>query len=459
MIGGIIVATWIGFYPYLIIPPYFDKFNACNSQRRIAARNRRIYASPIQTMSDFFHRPATIRLVNRLGGLIHQTGFLPFSLDRDKILQQAQRKIGLHDFGPDDFMEPLGRLLHSYQHDARLNFIGLACAHVYLLRLLVNRLRMEQDRAKHPLIASEKIAAPVFILGLPRTGSTILFELLATDPRFRVPASWEVMFPSPAPGFDEEIASRIRTTDRMLNWVDRLSPEFKKIHPLGALLPQECITILAQAFRSVQFHTQNDVPSYQRWLDDADMLPAYAYHERFLQQLQHRTMEGKRWLLKAPVHLFALDSLFSVYPDATIIQTHRDPAAVVSSVSSFSATIRQSFSESLDLKKIGETSCGLWVNGLSRSINFRESHPEHRERFFDLYYQDFIKDPIASLDGLYRHIGIPYGDDQKARAQNYLDIHPQNRHGRHSYTLESFHLSKASVRQQFSQYLDYFQLF
>jgi hypothetical protein len=364
-------------------------------------------------------------------------------------MDTARRSSGLDDFGPDDFQAPLRLLVDCYNSEARLNCVGWLCARAHLLQLLDARLRIERDRRHYPEIPRQNVKAPVFIIGLPRTGSTLLFELMSRNPAFRVPLSWEVMLPSPPPrveSFDQD--ARIKRAARLLSFLNRIAPDFQRIHEVGAQLPQECLPMTAQAFRSLQFHTTHYVPTYQAWLNTADWTPAYAYHRRLLQHFQAFGPRGT-WLLKAPAHLFGIEALFRVYPDARIIQTHRDPVKVAGSISSHCATLRQAFSDHLDLPNIGSTWCSLWAAGLNRTLKFRSDHPELAERFVDVYYEELEGDPLAVLGELHSRLQLPWSS-RAARA--YLDSHRPARHGRHEYQVEVFDLSPTHVRRCFGDY-------
>ncbi len=272
---------------------------------------------------------AGIRATNVVGSMLSGMGFRLVSLDERDLLDAARRATGLEDFGDDDFREPFRRLLAGLETEADLTLVGRIAAHRDLTGLLVNRLRLEEDRTRHPEIASRPIAAPIFIVGLPRSGSTLLHHLLGQDPDTRVPQAWEVMYPSPPPTRAAyETDPRIERAARQLRWLDWLAPDFKAIHPVGARLPLECIAIMSASFRSTRFQTTYNVPSYEAWLAGEDMRPAYAFHRRFLQHLQWRA-PGVRWVLKAPAHVFSFDALLDTYPDARIVHTHRDPVTSV----------------------------------------------------------------------------------------------------------------------------------
>ncbi|MFC1762691.1 sulfotransferase [Planctomycetota bacterium] len=398
------------------------------------------------------YRPLPILLVNAVGALAMSTFGAKKKLKVDRLLSQARRRTGLEDFGPDDFLEPFNLLVQCYNTEAKLNFIGRLSAKIYLLQLLENRLRLEHDRKEYPEIAKQKIQSPVFILGLPRTGSTLLFELMALNPALRAPMSWEVMLPSPPPQRSTFTCDpRIKKADRLFAWVDRIAPDFRHIHAIGSCRPQECLAISAQSFRSIQFHTTHQVPTYQAWLNDADLLPAYQYHRRMLQHFQAFGPQGT-WLLKAPAHIFGIKELFDVYPDARIVQTHRDPIPVAGSIASHCVSLRQAFSETLDLDNIGTSWCRLWSMGLQRTLNFRRDHPEFETRFVDLPYEQLTHDPLDAVEKIHERFELSFEQEACKRVEEYLSANPKGRHGVHHYRLEDYGLSSGQVAKHFGSY-------
>jgi hypothetical protein len=268
---------------------------------------------------------AGIHTINGGGAMLNRLGLRLVSLDEQHLLDAARRATGLDDFGDADFREPLRRLLDALESEADLTLLGRIAAHRDLHGLLTNRLWLVEDRKQNPGIAAERIVAPIFIVGLPRTGSTALHHLLAQDPDTRAAQAWEVMYPSPPPTrATYETDPRIARAAGQLRWLDWLAPDFKTIHPVGARLPLECIAIMSASFLAARFQTTYNVPSYEAWLATQDMRPAYAFHRRFLQHLQWRA-PGARWVLKAPSHVFAFDALLDTYPDARILQTTATP--------------------------------------------------------------------------------------------------------------------------------------
>jgi len=382
--------------------------------------------------------------------------FLP--LKPDALLAAARRRAKGLDFHDRGFEEALDRLCTALEQEADLTPVGRLAARHDLVRLLENRLWIEAERRRHPAIAEHNIAAPVFIIGLPRTGTTLLHNLMACDPGNRVPQTWEVMLPYPPPA--PATASndpRIATADRRLAWLHRLAPDFKVIHPLDARLPQECIAILAHSFLSNQFETMYRVPGYQAWLDSQDMTPAYRYHRVFLQHLQARDPE-RCWVLKAPAHLGALAALFAVYPDARVVMTHRPPLDVIASLASLISCLRGAFSRSVEPHAIGAEVSRRWAAIMTRAIAERQRLEAAGKIFVDLHYDDFMADPVAAVARLYGRLGRDLSAPARARMQDFLKHNPRNKHGAHRYTLAAFGLDAQREAGRFGAYCTRFDL-
>ncbi|MET0484133.1 MAG: sulfotransferase [Candidatus Rokuibacteriota bacterium] len=397
-----------------------------------------------------------IRAANTTGRGLRRLGFETVSLDERVLLEAACRETRLEDFGGDEFREPLRLVLEGLETEARLTLLGRVVARRDLIGLLTNRLRLTEDRKRYPGIADQRIARPFFIIGLPRTGSTLLHHLISQDPASRAPQAWEVMTPSPPPEAARyETDPRIADAERKLAWLDWLAPDFKAIHPLGARLAIECIAILSHTFLSSRFHTTYRTPSYQAWLKKQDRTPAYAYHRRFLQHLQWRA-GADRWVLKAPAHLYALDALLAIYPDALIVQTHRDPRMVLGSVASLTLSLQSAFAEPLDPAEIGREVLQSWTEGLERGMHVRHSGLADAERFFDVNYQQLLADPIGTVRRIYAHFGLPLTAAAEDRMRSHLNDNPQHKHGRHAYDLKAFGLDGPSLDQQFGSYREFF---
>jgi len=378
--------------------------------------------------------------------------FLP--LDANRLLSTASRRTGLRDFGDPSFHAPLERLVRSLESEARLRLVGRLAARGDLTGMLMNRLLLERDRQRHPAIAREGIRRPLVITGLPRSGSTFLHGLLSQDPASRVPLHRELRFPSPPPERSTRGSDpRIARAARHLRWFFRLAPEFRKIHAVGAELPEECVVILSHAFLSFEFSSNWFVPSYQSWLEQQDLEPAYRYHRRFLQHLQWGHA-GERWLLKAPPHLPGLRALFAVYPDANVIVTHRDPLEVVPSIASLHVVLRRTFSRTVDPLAVGPEVSRMLADDIRRGYAARDGGCAPPEHFFDVWYTQLMDDPLAVVRRIYRHFDLPLSAEAVERMRRHLATNPKDRHGRHEYSLAQFGLDPDVERARYRDYWD-----
>ena len=406
---------------------------------------------PVTTLANAGLR-AGIAALNGMGAGLAACGLETPRLDAESLQRAAVRRAGgLTVFGEWPIEEPFERLVRAYHDEASLTALGRITVRELLVSLLENLLHLEQDRLQRPAIAGEQITAPVFITGLPRTGTTLLHGLMTEDPDNRVPLTWEVMYPAhhEAAGVD---AIRRRTEAR-LEWANRLAPDFRRIHPIGAELPQECIAITAQVFMSIQFHTTHDVPSYQDWLEHGSQQAGYAFHRRLLQHLQARRA-AKRWVLKAPGHLFALAELLAEYPDARVVQTHRDPLRVVASMASLATVLKRAFSHSADAGRIGRDWAHRWAAALEKFLAVRDASPA--AQFCDVSYERLVKAPIETVEQVYEFLGISLSSEARARMQAFLDRHPQNEHGRHRYSLSEYGLDAKTEARRFRDYCERF---
>jgi hypothetical protein len=397
-------------------------------------------------------RPFGVRVMNRTGAALRKLGFPLMRLDADSLLQAARKSTGLTDFGHDRFRAPLDRLLASLETEAQLTMLGRVIARRDLVRLLENRLRQVDLRKRHREINWERIERPLFILGLPRTGTSILHELMAQDPANRVPMTWEVMHPFPPPEtrtFHSD--PRIAQVDAHFSGIDRLLPDFKTMHPMGARLPQECVAITQHEFASMIWHTSNRVPSYQNWLDGADLRHVYESHKRWLQVLQWK-MPAERWVLKSPGHLWALESLLAVYPDARIVQNHRDPLKVVASLVSLVCTLRSLAMEEVDPHEVGLDWTQRLAAGLDHAMRVRDEAKLPESQVLDIPFREFMADEIVMVRKIYQHFGMEYSAEAERRMRAFLAANAADKHGRHSYDLSLGGLDEATERKRYAAY-------
>jgi hypothetical protein len=396
-----------------------------------------------------------VRLLNAGGRALGRAGIQRPALTAEHLVAAAQRRAGLDEFGDWPIHAPLERLLESYATQARLTQLGRITAHEMIVSLLDNLLQLEAERQRNPALAELPVQAPVFIVGLPRTGTTLLHSLMSEDPGNRAPMTWEVMFPA---GYAEDpaaIAAVKRRTGRRLDWANRLAPEFKRIHPIAPDLPQECIAITAMVFMSIQFHTTHRVPRYEDWFEHANQDLAYAFHRRLLQHLQARRGPA-RWVLKAPGHLFGLESLLNIYPDARIIQTHRDPLKVMASMASHATVLRRAFSDDIDPQAIALDWAERWGGALQRFLAVRDRAAPGQ--FLDVDYRSLEQSPFETLERVYDFLRWPLSTEARAAMGRFLAANPKNKHGAHRYTLDQYGLSRATELRRFADYCDRFEI-
>jgi hypothetical protein len=382
-------------------------------------------------------------------------GLVP--LHRDELLEAAIRGSGgLKDFGPDDFMEPLEVLLKSADEEAHLTLVGRILARSDILNLLQNRLLIAELVKQAPEIRSERVQRPLIIVGLPRSGTTILHELLAQDPNLRAPLTWEARFPCP-PSTPDTYASdsRIASADRIFALWAELVPEFSTMHEMGAHLPCECIQLTTHSFRSEEFLGRQQTPSYGAWLAGADLGPAYAYHRLMLQVFQS-SMPTERWVLKAPSHMGAMPYLLAEYPDACIVQTHRDPLQSIASTGSLLAAHAWMRAEKIDIEliKLGFAGEGM-ASRLEQVEAAREAVPD---QFHDVRFTDLMREPVAAVRGVYEKFSMPFEAEHEERIRSYLAAKPRAKHGRHEYKIDALGVDVARERERFRGYQNRFSV-
>ena len=393
--------------------------------------------------------------LNVLGGLT------PFGrpFDSTELRREAIKQTRLADFGDASYREGFDRLLASLNEEAELTPLGRLIAREEILTALTNRLRLVAHHQRHPEIGAAPIASPIIIIGMGRSGTTILHELLALDPNNRTPATWEVDMPFPPP----EAATyrsdpRIAVVQSRLDRTDRIIPDFKKIHRMGAELPQECVRWTTGEFASLIFGTTYDVPSYCHWLlYEADLTSAYDYHRRFLQLLQWKC-PAERWVLKSPGHLWSLEQMLASYPDARLIQTHRDPLKTTASLASLITNLRAMASNKVDPVAIGNQWARWNAMALNESVRIRQLGLIRSNQIIDIGFHEFLENPLAQIESIYDFFGLELAASTRQTMQGYLNDNPSGKHGAHQYTLSDFGLDVEEERQRVRPYLKYFDV-
>ena len=394
-------------------------------------------------------RPAWVTELNRMG---HNVGGAARLVDLDVtgLLDTARAVTGLDAFGGEGFLAPLRLLVADLDAHADLHLIGRLLVRTEILRCLVNRLRLTDLRRHHPEIDNERIVAPVFVTGTGRSGTSILHELLAQDPRHRAPLSWEMLYPCPvSDAHDDERKRRAMGDADMVFW-EQVAPEYRTMHENGGDVPQECIFITAHEFASDFWGGQYWVPQYSAWLAGADLTSAYTFHRSFLQVLQWQQPTAQ-WVLKAPSHIAALPALFAVYPDARVVITHRDPVKVLGSLGSLIGTLEWMRSDSVHPERMRAVVYGFAML-LEHITNLRDAGALPTGQIVDVRYRDLMDSPWDTLQHTYEQLGLPYTREAEERMRAYLAAKPKDRHGAHRYDLAEIGIDVAEVRELYRSY-------
>jgi hypothetical protein len=337
-------------------------------------------------------------------------------IDTQRLVDKACDRAEADDFGPDTWQEGLDVLVRSLSADGHLNQTGEGVFCGQIVDFLANRLEVEQWYARHPEIEAQEIVAPLFGLGMPRTGSTALSFLLACDSSRRSLRTWEAGAPCPPPETaTEDTDPRIAMCQAAIDMSHQMFPDFVGMLPSSATGPQECLLLMALDFRSLLFGGMALLPTYTAWLLSCDMEPAYRYHRRVLKLLQWRC-PPTRWWLKSPAHMASIEALDAVYPDARFVVTHREIANVLPSLCALKEALSAPVTTSFDRAALGRHEQMLWRESLRRLVEFRDAGRE--ERFFDVSFADMQAQPIPAVDALYRQLGdelLPATRDRMAR--------------------------------------------
>lgn len=318
-----------------------------------------------------------------------------------------------------------------------------------------NRLQIDATLAAFPDILKQPIDRPIFITGMPRTGTTLLQRLFAQDPRLRSPQYWEIQHPCPPPEKETYATDpRIQKVEKGIAMLYKLRPQFKAIHEFGARLPEECLFLFENDLISDSFGISYNLPEYSEWLKKQPTQPIYERHKRQLQLLQYRN-SGERWVLKSPGHLRFLKSLMHVYPDACIIQTHRDPIETIASAASLGMASMSIFHNKVLPEDVGQGVLdwiGLCIDQSMADRDQAEFNPDFKVRFFDLYYKDIIADPIGTIRYIYDQCGLAWLPSVEQQMKAFLIENRQHKFGHHQYTLEQFGLKEEQVNERFAAY-------
>ena len=414
-------------------------------------------------MSSQRERPDWVRRLNQFGTATGAPEAL-VSLDPDELLAEARRTTGLDEIGDATFLETFARRLRAIDAEANANLLGRLLARAEVLRVLQTRLRLHAAWARDPSILETKIERPLFVVGAPRTGTTILLELLALDPQLRPPIAWEAHHPLPHPGAPDPAAAMRLAESEQEFWAD-IQPELMTLHELRSDLPCECVHFMSLDFGSGYWAMHYPTPSFDTWAGSQPDLVARTYqeHRRFLQTLQSRDAETsgaspRRWLLKSPAHLATIFDLFAAYPDAVIVHTHRDPHKFVGSAASTTALLHWLRSDVVDPMVYGQVALHGFAFMLNQVRTGRRDGMLPADQFVDSHYQDLIADPAAAVRRVYDQAGLEWPADHDDRIRAYLRDKPKGKFGKHVYSLSDYGLKDEDVTAAYADYVEHYQV-
>jgi hypothetical protein len=372
----------------------------------------------------------------------------------DELIEKAQKATGLERFDSDSFREGFEIFLSDFSKQSVSDYGAKGLQDAVLLALS-NRLKATNYLSKRPELLKRPIKRPAFVFGIPRTGTTLLSNLLAADPTRRSPLTWEIDDPVPPPTSDTLYTDR-RAVERVKAEKELLkaAPEMGKYYRSSAVYPNECVFFMAHDFKTLMWESRGRLPNYRDWLLHTDMTSAYQYHKRFLQLLQAGA--PGTWNLKMPSHALWLETLLKVYPDARLIWTHRDPLTATGSFCSLISLAHMAFVGPVDKAWIAENCPYQAQLHADRIMDFRDKHGE--DRVIDVHYADLMRQPIETMRRLYAALGDEFTEAARSGMQAWLDDNPQDKFGKHEYKLAEYGLTPELVRKRFERYLSRYDI-
>lgn len=374
-------------------------------------------------------------------------------LNADALVAQAIKATGLDTFDSDSYQEGLQVFVDDFNNGIDKGWMiesGVERAANDCVTYLSNRLRVADYLRQNPELTERKIEKPVFVFGIPRTGTTLLSNLLAADPARRSPLEWEIEDPVPPAQ-----AGMLKTDPRALAKLEahramlEARPEMGKIYRSSPIYPHECVWYLAHDFKTLMIESKGRLPGYKDFIFDADMTSAYSYHRKFLQALQHHN--GGVWNLKMPSHALHLEYLIKEYPDARLVWTHRDPYSSTASLCSIISMSHYAYLGKPDTEWLGEDYPWQAQQHANRIMDFRDKHGE--DRVIDVHYDQLLNDPLTAMKNLYAALGDEWTAEAEAGIQRWIDDNPQNKFGKHEYKLAQYGLTKEDLVPLFERYL------
>ncbi|MCY3860637.1 MAG: sulfotransferase [bacterium] len=409
-------------------------------------------------------RPSWVAAVNRGdAGPVVDEARLPFDpelLMAEALVRQGRAPDGRAALGDDDFIEPLTLFCHGLENEADLTVMGRWMSRRMILRLLEVRIQISDYLAADPGTLDEPIDQPIFVIGAPRTGTTVMHGLLAQDPAHRAPEGWELLRPVPPPHPDSDIRAadpRIALAGAELVMPQTVASGMLAIHEYSGRMYKECLSAMSFEFRSEEMVSRTDVPTYQAWYDTADLRPAYRTYRKVLQILQRR-MPTRRWVLKSPAHLQGLPALLEVFDDARFVITHRDPTAILPSVTSLIATMRWAHSERVAFAAIGQHHLELYSRSLDNLVDLIDSGRLPADRTAQVPHKLVSTEKMAAARSVYEQLDMELSPDAEDAMAAHAAATPPGKHGGHSYQFEDLGLTRTEVRSRFARYIERFDI-
>ncbi len=395
--------------------------------------------------------PRPLEVANHLEALVRRIGIKSVDLSIDRLISKARKQTGLSRFLDYDFETPLGILLDSYEREADLSLLGRIAVRTSTLLSLSTQLEIQREFERHPEILERSIEKPIFILGFPRTGTTLLHNLLAQGPGARSPKLWELERPAPAIGPNTPADDPRRgSSAAALTQTYKLVPHLKAVHSFDADMPEECVVLFRKIFSCGSYSIDAHVPSYFDWFLKSDRRPAYHQLKKMLQLLMWQ-YPGHHPVLKSPLHLYSVDALLEVFPDARIIQTHRAPGTVAGSGCSLYEVLRSVYTMRPDPDTIGGDWLYGWGAAMNDAVASRQRHDE--TRFFDVFYSDFVRDPLRVVREIYEHFEMEWDPEMETRCLTWIADNRQEKHGKHHYSAAYYGIHPEMVEAHFAGYL------
>lgn len=401
------------------------------------------------------YQSGLVKTWNRLARLAPERMMSPV-LSLDSVMRSAIKNAGFDDFGSTTFHEPLERLLAALSDSGDLTPFGRFYVKAMVTELLANRLKLVDLWGRQPDILNATIRKPVIILGLPRTGTSFLFNLLSQDPAHRVLSNWETTVAQVPPegSYSYENDPRRKKGRFLMKFQNYLVPQMQEMHQFHLDGPEECTPLLMQEFTTQALAGMFNVPSYSRWLDSASHSATCQHHKRILQTLQWK-YPGERWLVKSPDHIAAIETLLERYPDACVIHMHRDPVKSVASWASLNAAFRGIYMRSINADELGQQV----LNRLSTDVTSYLSQRQRcvPDRFLDLQYRDLISDPLGVVQRIYERFDLVLSADAAKRLQAFLAKDRQKKRAHH-YSPGDFGLGPRLIQKRFQEYSSTFNI-